>query len=141
MRNLKSLETHNFAHSPVRLLWGHKIIRKIKEVRIWFLNDKDLACPQKKSHRTFVLAVLTRGRQTGRVDVPLAQISKTTVKWRVSRRHQQTAPASNCIGGRDNVLLKVYCELAVVASTVLAMPVTCRDGQSSVYWEALPTRI
>ena len=37
---------------------------------------KYLACRQKKSHRTSVLAASTRGRQTGRVDGPLAAASQ-----------------------------------------------------------------
>ena len=39
------------------------------------------------------------------------------------------APASNRIGLWDNFGSKVYCELAVVASTVLSVPVTLCDAE------------
>ena len=45
------------------------------------------------------------------------------------------APASNRTGLWDNLLSKVYCELAVVASTVLSMPVTsCAAERNWTSW-------
>ena len=45
---LKSLETKNFAPFLVRVLWGNKRIRKIKEARISLLNDKRFSMPPKE---------------------------------------------------------------------------------------------
>ena len=45
------------------------------------------------------------------------------------------APASNRIGLWNNLLSQVYCELAVVASTVLSMPVTsCAAERNLTNW-------
>ena len=45
------------------------------------------------------------------------------------------APASNRIGLWDTLLFKGYCELAVVASSVLAMPVTsCAAERNWTIW-------
>ena len=80
------------------------------------------------------MACLIVSRPKTRLHRPLlnqtiAKISKATVKWRLFE------PAYNRIGLWDNILFNVYCELAVVASTVLAIPVTsCAAERNLTIW-------